>query len=125
VSKLQRASSTKSGLKKDKGTRRPRHHKPRGLPAIVVFLLITPIAIAGIGTVLMIGTEWIPLSVGSIILLIWMQLINDRKGFIRSREMRRAYESRRHFSIFETLIVFILIMANMLASVYVALMSTR
>jgi len=74
---------------------------------------------------MMIGTEWIPLSVGSIILLIWMQLINDRRGFIRSREMRRAYEARRHFSIFETLIIFILIMGNMLASVYVALMSTR
>ncbi len=125
MSKIPSASSKKPGLKKDKRTRRRSRKGPRGLPAIVVFFLITPVAAAGIGTVMMIGTEWIPLSVGSIILLIWMQLINDRHGFIRSREMRRAYEARRHFSIFETLIIFVLIMGNMLASVYVALMSTR
>ena len=69
------------------------------------------------------NVEWVYLTGASIVLLIAMLLINDRRGFIRSREMRRAYEARRHFSIIETLALFLLVMAAMLSGAYALLMA--
>ena len=99
-----------------------RSSKKRGLPAIVVFWLVAPFGVAGIGLPVVFGVDWVWLTGFAIILQISMLLINDRKGFIRSREMRRAYEARRHFSILETIILFLLIMADMLAAAYALLM---
>ncbi|MBT6582605.1 MAG: hypothetical protein HOO17_12355 [Bacteroidetes Order II. Incertae sedis bacterium] len=78
-----------------------RSSKKRGLPAIVVFWLVAPFGVAGIGLPVVFGVDWVWLTGFAIILQISMLLINDRKGFIRSREMRRAYEARRHFSILD------------------------
>ena len=100
-----------------------RSDKPRGLPAIVVFWLVAPFGVAGIGLPVVLDVQWVWLTAFAIVLQIWMLLINDRKVFIRSREMRRAYEARRHFSILETIILFLLIMADMLAAAYALLMA--
>ena len=64
------------------------------LLAIVVFWLVAPLGVAGIGLPVVVDVQWVWLTAAAIILQIWMLLINDRKGFIRSREMRRAYEVR-------------------------------
>lgn len=108
--------------KRSKGKKR-RSDKKRGLPAIVVFWLIAPIGAAGVATPVVMDVQWVWLTAAAIVLQIWMLLINDRKGFIRSREMRRAYEARRHFSILETIVLFLLIMADMLAAAYALLMA--
>ncbi|MDA1027812.1 MAG: hypothetical protein O3B41_01985 [Bacteroidetes bacterium] len=100
-----------------------RSDKKRGLPAIVVFWLIAPIGAAGVAMPVVMDVQWVWLTAAAIVLQIWMLLINDRKGFIRSREMRRAYEARRHFSILETIVLFLLIMADMLAAAYALLMA--
>lgn len=108
--------------KRSKGKKR-RSDKKRGLPAIVVFWLIAPIGAAGVATPVVMDVQWVWLTAAAIVLQIWILLINDRKGFIRSREMRRAYEARRHFSILETIVLFLLIMADMLAAAYALLMA--
>lgn len=100
-----------------------RSERTRGLPAIVVFWLIAPLGVAGVATPVVIDVQWVWLTAAAIVLQIWILLINDRKGFIRSREMRRAYEARRHFSILETIVLFLLIMADMLAAAYALLMA--
>ncbi len=108
--------------KRHSGKKR-RSDKKRGLPAIVVFWLIAPFGVAGLGLPVVMDVQWVWLTAAAIILQIWMLLINDRKGFIRSREMRRAYEARRHFSILETIVLFLLIMGDMLAAAYALLMA--
>ena len=66
---------------------------------------------------------WVWMTGSAILLQIAILRINDGRGFIRSREMRRAYEARRHFSILEVIILFLLIMAYMLAMAYALLMA--
>ena len=109
-----RAERTRKGRQRRSG-------KKRGLPAIVVFWLVAPFGVAGVGLPVAMDVQWVWLTGFAIVLQIWMLLINDRKGFIRSREMRRAYEARRHFSILETIVLFLLIMADMLAAAYALL----
>ncbi len=114
-SKLARRASKNSKAKKR------RSQKKRGLPAWVVFWLVAPIGAAGVVTPVILDVQWVALTGAAILLQIGMLLINDRKGFIRSREMRRAYEARRHFSILETIVLFLLIMADMLSAAYALL----
>ena len=109
-----RAERTRKGRQRRSG-------KKRGLPAIVVFWLVAPFGVAGVGLPVAMDVQWVWLTGFAIVLQIWMLLINDRTGFIRSREMRRAYEARRHFSILETIVLFLLIMADMLAAAYALL----
>lgn len=104
-------------------SKKRRSEKKIGLPAIVVFWIVAPFGVAGIGLPVVWSVQWVWLTAFAIVLQIWMLLINDRKGFIRSREMRRAYEARRHFSILETIVLFLLIMADMLAAAYALLMA--
>ena len=109
--------------KKHSSSKKRRSDKKRGLPAIVVFWLVAPFGVAGVALPVVIDVQWVWLTAAAVILQIWMLLINDRKGFIRSREMRRAHEARRHFSILETIVLFLLIMADMLAAAYSLLMA--
>jgi hypothetical protein len=104
-------------------SKKRRSDKTRGLPAIVVFWLVAPFGAAGIALPVVMDVQWVWLTAAAIVLQISMLLINDRKGFIRSREMRRAYEARRHFSILETIVLFLLIMGDMLAAAYALLMA--
>jgi len=111
-----RASRQKPGRKR-------RSDKKRGLPAWVVFWLTAPVGAAGVVMPVIEDVQWVWLTGIAIVLQIAMLRINDGKGFIRSREMRRAYEARRHFSILEVIVLFLLIMADMLAMAYALLMA--
>ena len=103
--------------------RKRRSDKKIGLPAPVVFWLVAPVGAAGIVMPVIEDVGWVWMTGCAIILQIVILRINDGRGFIRSREMRRAYEARRHFSILEVIILFLLIMADMLAMAYALLMA--
>lgn len=103
--------------------RKRRSDKKIGLPAPVVFWLVAPVGAAGIVMPVIEDVGWVWLTGCAIVLQIVILRINDGRGFIRSREMRRAYEARRHFSILEVIILFLLIMADMLAMAYALLMA--
>lgn len=115
--KLQRRTA-----KKNK-SRRERRDRKVGLPAPVVFWLIAPFGAASIAAPVVWEYGWVWFTLSMILVQIGILLLNDRRGFIRSREMRRAYEARRHFSILETIVLFLLIMANMLAAAFAILMA--
>ena len=103
--------------------RKRRSDKKIGLPAPVVFWLVAPVGAAGIVMPVIEDVGWVWLTGCAIVLKIIILRINDGRGFIRSREMRRAYEARRHFSILEGIVLFLLVMADMLAMAYALLMS--
>lgn len=104
-------------------SRRERRDKKIGMPAPWVFWLVAPFGAAGVATPVVWNYGWAWMTFSMIVVQIGVLLINDRRGFVRSREMRRAYESRRHFSIMETIVLFVLVMANMLALAYAILMA--
>lgn len=103
---------TKLARRAGRKQRTKRSQRKRGLPAWAVFWLVAPFGVAGVITPVILDVNWVALTGFAIVLQILILLMNDRKGFIRSREMRRAYEARRHFSILETIILFLLIMAD-------------
>ena len=106
------------------GKKRKRKSKKKiGLPAPVVFWLVAPVGAAGIVMPVIDEVGWVWLTGCAIIVQIIILRLNDGRGFIRSREMRRAYEARRHFSILEVIVLFLLIMADMLAMAYALLMA--
>ena len=98
--------------------RKRKSNKKIGLPAPVVFWLVAPVGAAGIVMPVIDEVGWVWLTDSAIIVQIIILRLNDGRGFIRSREMRRAYEARRHFSILEVIVLFLLIMADMLAMAY-------
>ncbi len=108
--------------KKNKA-RRERRDKKVGMPAPWVFWLVAPFGAAGVATPVVWDYGWVWMTLSMILVQIGVLLINDRRGFVRSREMRRTYEARRHFSIMETIVLFALVMANMLAAAYAILMA--
>lgn len=116
-SKLARRASRSTKKRKRRGDRKV------GLPAPVVFWMVAPIGVAGIIMPVIEEVTWVWLTGSAIILQIFILRMNDGRGFIRSREMRRAYEARRHFSILEVIVLFLLIMADMLAMAYALLMA--
>lgn len=103
--------------------RKRKSNKKIGLPAPVVFWLVAPIGAAGVVMPVIDEVGWVWLTGCAIIVQIIILRLNDGRGFIRSREMRRAYEARRHFSILEVIVLFLLIMADMLAMAYALLMA--
>ena len=88
-----------------------------------MFWLVAPVGAAGVVMPVIEDVGWVWMTGSAILLQIAILRINDGRGFIRSREMRRAYEARRHFSILEVIILFLLIMAYMLAMAYALLMA--
>lgn len=49
---------------------------------------------------------------------VWSMLKSDREGFVKSSQIRRAYEPARHFNEAQTLVVMGLVMMQVGASAY-------
>jgi hypothetical protein len=73
--------------------RKSRSSNKIGMPAPVVFWLVVPVGAAGIAMPMIQEVGWVLLTGCAIILQIVILRVNDGRGFIRSREMRRAYEA--------------------------------
>lgn len=95
-----------------------------GLPAVVVFWLVAPVGAAGAVLPLSLNLGWAWMTLSAIFVQVAILMTNDRRGFIKSREIRRAYEARRHFSMFETIILFLLVMTDILVLAYAFLTAT-
>ncbi len=106
------------GRSASKKKNRHRKHR-RGLPAQVVSALLIPLGLASAGAVFVLGKPLAVLAAVSCLLIGWALYVNDRKGFVRSKQMRRAHEPRRHFLPLEVILLFILILLNVVAVAYV------
>lgn len=60
-----------------------------------------------------------PLLVLSVLFNVWALYQSERKGFVRAREMRRAYEPPRHFNRFQVLLITVLIMGQSVFGLFV------
>ena len=102
------------------GKKKNRHRKHRrGLPAQVVFGLLVPLGLVSAGAVFVGGKPMAALAALACLLIAWALYVNDRKGFVRSKQMRRAHEPRRHFLPLEVILLFLLILLNVVAVAYV------
>lgn len=50
---------------------------------------------------------------------VWSLYRSDRDGFVKAREMRRAYEPRRQFSGLQTFVLLLLVMSQVGTGTYV------
>lgn len=89
----------------------------RGIPAPWVFYTIALFAVGSLGLIQVKGDRFLPLAAVASVLAALSLFINDRKGFIRKRQMRRAYEARRNFTNVEVALLIALILGNIYVAV--------
>ena len=70
------------------------------------------------------GISWLPLLLLVIAFNVWSLIISEKKGFVRSRQARRAFEPPRNFNMFQTLLIFILLILQISVAVLVLLNAT-
>ncbi len=54
---------------------------------------------------------------------IWALIVSERQGFVRSNQIRRAYEPQRHFNAAQVFTVVLCIMAQLGIGIYVVLVA--
>ncbi len=89
----------------------------------VVFALCTGVTIASILLLFLLGRWALILLVLSVGFNIWSLLVSERRGFVRSNQIRRAHEPQRHFNAAQVLAVLAYIMIQIGAGTYFLLMS--
>ena len=73
------------------------------------------------GAVYVLPPPFMGLAVVACTLNGWALYVNDHSGFIRSKEIRRSGEPRRHFNLFEVFVLMALMIGNVFVAVYVLL----
>ncbi len=58
----------------------------------------------------------------SLVMNVWSIIQSERNGFVKAKEMRRAFEPPRHFSGFQILVVVLLILVEVGVGVIVLLL---
>ncbi|WP_456426831.1 hypothetical protein [Rhodocaloribacter sp.] len=58
----------------------------------------------------------------SLVMNVWSIIQSERNGFVKAKEMRRAFEPPRHFSGFQILVVVLLILVEVGIGVIVLLL---
>ena len=84
-----------------------------------VFWTATFFSLASMALVLGIGESLFFLLPLSILYDLWSVVQSERKGFVKTRQIRRAYEPARHFNGFQVLIVLLLAMVEFALGAYV------
>ncbi len=55
---------------------------------------------------------YLPLLILSILFNVWTLFQSERNGFVRAREMRRAFEPPRHFNRLQVVLITLLVMGQ-------------
>lgn len=87
----------------------------------VVFGTCTVTSLLSIGLVLAFGHWSFAVLVLSVGYNIWALIISERHGFVRSSQLRRAYEPERHFNAAQVLTVVVYVMAQFGVGAYALL----
>ena len=85
----------------------------------LVFGAAVVLSVLTIGLLMLLEEPLIPTVIASAAFNCWALVTNDRKGFSRSKEMRRAYEPERHFTSGQILFMIGLLMLQVGAVTYV------
>jgi hypothetical protein len=90
----------------------------RGIPPPVVFWFLVVFTLGSAAAAYLAGTAYLLLVLLASILTGVALYVNDHKGFIRSPEMRRAYQTRHHFNSFEVLVLVVSLVCNAVLAAY-------
>lgn len=77
------------------------------------------LTLASVGLTLAFGDAVLPVLVLSVAANLVALYRNERGGFVRSRELRRAYEPARHFNAAEVVTLFLAVLAQFTIGAYV------
>lgn len=67
------------------------------------------------------GWPWLVLTLGSFVFTIWALRRSDGKGFVKSTQIRRAFEPARHFNGAQVFVLFGTLIVQAAAAAYVLL----
>lgn len=95
-----------------------RRRKRRGVPAPFVFYGVAALALVAAGAVYVLGGWLVALSALACGLIVYVLRVNDGRGFLKSKNMRRAYAPRAHFSRLEVIILCALLALNLFVSAF-------
>ncbi len=99
--------------------KRHRRFLKKGLPAPVVFFLVSPLGVISMGALFVIGKYFIPGTVLICAVILWTLYVSDNQGFIRSKQMPRPHEPRRNYNAFEVLFLLGLVVVNLMLIAYI------
>lgn len=89
----------------------------------IVFVLNTVFTAITILLVLILGRWMLIGLLASIAFNVWALTVSERQGFVRSNQIRRAYEPQRHFNSAQVIAVVLYIMLQIALGAYVLLAS--
>jgi hypothetical protein len=109
---------------KTDGRRRRKHRKRRrgrGIPAPVIFFFLFGVGLASAAGVYVLKDPFLPVPFVVSIFTAYALYVNDHSGFIRKKQMRRAYEARRTFVNVEVVLLLLSILINLFVAALVIL----
>ena len=90
----------------------------------IVFYAAVLAALLGIGLSFVLGeTAGFGLLLGSVAFSLWAVWKTEHGGFVRTHQMRRAFEPERHFNGVQVILVLLLVMAQIGVGLYHLLMA--
>lgn len=87
----------------------------------VVFGVCTVATLVSIGLVLALDSWVFVVLTAAIGFNVWALIVSERHGFVRSTQLRRAFEPERHFNAAQVLAVVAYLMAQVVAGAYALL----
>ncbi len=91
---------------------------------VTVFYFATAFSLALITTALPVLFDQpglLVLTLASFMFTIWVLRRSDGKGFVKSSQIRRAFEPARHFNGTQTFVLFVLLVVQAAAAAYILL----
>ena len=67
------------------------------------------------------GPWFLFLVAASLLFNVWALIVSERRGFVRSNQIRRAFEPNRHFNAAQVFIVSALIMIQLAGAAFILL----
>ena len=98
--------------------RRKHKKKRRGVPAPIVFYAAAVLALVAAAGTHVLGGWLVALSAVACGLIIVVLYLNDEKGFLKSKKMRRAYAPRSHFTSLEVFVLCALLLLNLFVTAF-------
>lgn len=83
-----------------------------------IFTVTFLLAVASLTFPFLVGPLGVLGIVGSMVLSIWAIHKSDTSGFVRTSQIRRAFESARHFNLGQVILLFGLLLVQILIGAY-------
>lgn len=89
----------------------------------IVFTTCVVLSLLSLGLAFVWGPWFIILIGVSVLFNVWALVVSERHGFVKTNQIRRAFEPNRHFNAAQVFIVSATIMIQLLGSAFILLRS--